>query len=73
MADRNFAARMEWCAAAIVAAATIVSAGLTHADDYPSRVVKIVVPTSLDDKSRELIEEFAKGNEFDARASVVWR
>ena len=45
--------------------------GIVSGDQF--LVMKIVVPASLDEKSRELIEEFAKGNEFDARASVVWR
>ncbi len=45
--------------------------GIVGGDQF--LVMKIVVPASLDEKSRELIEEFAKGNEFDARASVVWR
>ena len=45
--------------------------GIVSGDQF--LVMKIVVPTSLDEKSRELIEEFAKVNEFDARASVVWR
>ena len=45
-AERNFAARMKCCAAGIGIAAAAVSAGVAHADDYPSRVVRIVVPTA---------------------------
>ena len=45
VAARNFAARTKCCAAAIVVAAAIVSIGVTRADDYPSRAVKIVVPS----------------------------
>jgi DnaJ-class molecular chaperone len=45
--------------------------GVNGGDQY--LVVKVVVPPAADDKSRELIEEFAKRNPQDPRASVPWR
>ena len=43
--DRHFSGRAKWFAAAIVAVTAIVFASAARADDYPSRVVKIVVPS----------------------------
>jgi curved DNA-binding protein len=46
--------------------------GLSGGDQY--LVFKVVVPPGkVDDRSRELIEEFAKLNPQDARANVPWR
>lgn len=46
--------------------------GIAGGDQY--LVFKVVVPSGeIDEKSRELIEEFAKLNRHDARASVLWR
>ena len=36
-------------------------------------VMKVVVPAGADEKSRELIEDFAKRNPQDPRANVPWR
>jgi DnaJ-class molecular chaperone len=45
--------------------------GVNGGDQY--LVVKVVVLPAADDKSRELIEEFAKRNPQDPRANVPWR
>jgi len=46
--------------------------GIAGGDQY--LVFKVVVPPGkVDDRSRELIEEFAKRNPHDARANVAWR
>ena len=43
--DRHISGRAKWFVAAIVAVTAIVFASAARADDYPSRVVKIVVPS----------------------------
>lgn len=46
--------------------------GIADGDQY--LVFKVVVPPgSVDDRSRELIEEFARLNPKNARESVPWK
>jgi DnaJ-class molecular chaperone len=45
--------------------------GVHGGDQY--LVFKVVVPAKVDDRGRELIEEFAKLHPQDARANVPWR
>jgi curved DNA-binding protein len=45
--------------------------GLNGGDQY--LVIKVVAPGGVDDRSRELMEEFARRNPHDPRANVPWR
>lgn len=45
--------------------------GLNGGDEY--LVIKVVAPAAADDRSRELMEEFAKLNPYDPRANVPWK
>jgi len=45
--------------------------GLSGGDEY--LVIKVVAPAAADDRSRELMEEFAKLNPHDPRANVPWK
>jgi DnaJ-class molecular chaperone len=46
-------------------------AGGERGDQYVE--LKVVVPRSVDERSRELIEEFAKRNPYDPRGNVPWK
>jgi DnaJ-class molecular chaperone len=45
--------------------------GIKGGDQYIE--FKVVVPAAKDDRSRELIEEFARLNPQDPRADVPWK
>ena len=45
--------------------------GIAGGDQY--LVFKIVVPMTFDDRSKELLEEFAKLNPHDVRATAPWK
>ena len=44
--------------------------GMAGADQY--LVFKIVVPATIDDRTKELLTEFAELNPQDVRANVAW-
>jgi DnaJ-class molecular chaperone len=45
--------------------------GLGGGDEY--LVIKVVAPAAAEDRSRELMEEFARRNPHDPRANVPWK